>query len=179
MGRFMRLSSCSCFLYSMLLSPVAVATIPTQVLDWRTDSLVAGLLRLKDKFLDTSTRTDTEYVGAVLRDRDGRYRFTVGNGKPGQDTVTFRVRYPQSSELVGFWHTHGDAGPHRDRFSRADVELVRDTGKPFFLITADGRLLVLTPAAAEGSGGLYTGQGSGRSRATRGSRAGTPVLSNV
>lgn len=179
MGRFMRMSSCSCLIYTMLLSPVSVASIPTRTLDWCTDSLVEGLLRLKDKFLDTSKRSDTEFVGAVLQDSSGRYRFTVGNGKPGQDTVTFQVRYPQTQELVGFWHTHGDQGPNRDRFSRADVELVRNTGKPFFLITADGRLLVLTPEAAQGSGGLFSDQGSGRSRAVRGSRAGIPVLSSL
>lgn len=179
MGRLIRMSSCSCLLYWMLLSPTSVASIPTEPLDWHTDGLIEGLVRLKDRFLDTSVRNDTEYVGAVLRDPDGRYRFTVGTGKPRQDRVTFQVRHPSSQELVGFWHTHGAHGPNRDRFSRADVELVRDTGKPFFLITADGRLLVLTPAEARDAGGLLTGQGSGRSRAARGSRAGTPLLTNL
>ena len=137
-------------LTSLCLPAVALTNVLTTPLGWQTASIESGLSRLKDEFLDESVQLDTEYVGAVLRNADGSFEFTHGQGKPGQDKVSFRIRRPEDAELVGLWHTHGSHGPTRAIFSPTDAELVRTTGLPFYLITPDGEIRVLRPEHVSG-----------------------------
>ncbi len=108
----------------------------------------AAVRTLATARLDDSRRHDREWVGGVLRTADGRYRITEGVGCAGQDTVTFSVPVTPRTELVAFWHTHGDAGQARHLFSPDDGRVVSDTGKYFYLMTPDGTLKVLRPAHA-------------------------------
>jgi hypothetical protein len=132
-------------------SHAAAANVMTEALHWRAQDIDSGLNRLKELFLDDSIGHDTEFVGAVLRTPDGGYQFTQGRGRPGQDQVTFRIRRPLGTELVGLWHTHGARGPTRAFFSPTDVALVGRTGLPFYLITPDGEIRVLRPEHAQKS----------------------------
>lgn len=120
----------------------AVLTVPV---NWHVGELERGLMRLSDSFLRSSTRHDVEYVGAVLQRADGRYTFTQGTGRKGQDSVTFKIRHTRDVQIVGFWHTHGDAGFARDIFSPTDADLVRSMQLPFYLITPHGEIRVLRP----------------------------------
>ena len=122
-----------------------LANVVTVPLDWQARSIEAGFQHLKEHILDKSIRTDTEYVGAVLRTADGSYEFTQGHGKPGQDRVSFRIQRPKEARIVALWHTHGAHGPARSIFSPTDAELVRQTKLPFYLITPDGEVRVLRP----------------------------------
>jgi Domain of unknown function (DUF4329) len=106
-------------------------------------TVVATVGAMARAHLDTSLRSDREFVGAVLQDQGGRFRATVGAGCPGQDTVTFSVAVPVGSRLAAFWHTHGAAGPLRELFSPDDAQLVLSTGYDFYLVTPDGELRVL------------------------------------
>lgn len=99
--------------------------------------------------LAASLHSDREFVGAVLRDHEGRYWATVGVGCAGQDTVTFAISVPVGLHVSAFWHTHGAAGPLRDFFSPDDVELVTTTGRDFYLITPGGAVRVLSAADAK------------------------------
>ena len=76
---------------------------------------------------------------------DGRLRSTAGKGCPGSDGFSLRVADLQGA--VGLWHTHGSAGPFRRYFSPSDADLVRHTGLPLYLITADNQVRVLTTEA--------------------------------
>ena len=127
----------------------AAASVITAPLEWRVKSIEVGLEHLKGEILDRSIREDTEFVGAVLQKADGTYEFTQGNGKPGQDKVSFRIRRPEGAEIVALWHTHGGHGPTRAVFSPTDAQLVRQTGLPFYLITPDGEVRVLRPEHVE------------------------------
>lgn len=158
-------------LASLAGSQLALANVITAQLDWRAESIEAGLNRVKDQFLDASIREDAEYVGAVLRDPAGSITFTQGNGEPGQDRVTFRIQRPSDTELVGLWHTHGAHGPTRAVFSPTDAALVRQTGLPFYLITPQGEIRVLRPEHVEGRQTGTRVEGS-LSRLPRGSHPG-------
>jgi hypothetical protein len=98
-----------------------------------------------EQYLEHSRHTDREYVGGVLRDRHGRYRYTVGHAAAGTDTVRFRVGVVTGHELVGFWHTHGRQGSARELFSAEDVALVKGQGLPLYLITPNGHIRKLEP----------------------------------
>ncbi len=78
-----------------------------------------------------------------LRDGAGGYWTSVGSGCSGQNTVTFAVQVPAKMQLAAFWHTHGAAAPLRELFSPDDVDLVRSTGRDFYLITPRGEIRVL------------------------------------
>ncbi len=156
-------------------SQTAAATVLTMPLEWRTMTLEKGLHRLKEQFLDLSIRQDTEFVGAILRTSDGAYEFTQGRGQPGQSKVSFRIRRPAETEIIGLWHTHGDHGPSRAIFSPTDAELVRKTGLPFYLITPDGEIRVLRPDHVEGGRTRIRIQGT-MARLPRGSHPGERVV---
>jgi len=158
-----------------LISQNAGATVFTTPLDWRSTTLEAGFDRLKEQFLDLSIRNDTEFVGAVLQAADGHYEFTHGQGKPGQDKVTFRIQRPSDTRIVALWHTHGNHGPSRAVFSRTDAELVRQTGLPFYLITPDGEVRVLRPTHLERRHSRIRVRGT-MARLPRGSHPGERVM---
>jgi hypothetical protein len=165
----------SAALLTALISQSAAANVLTAPLNWQSMSIEVGLDRLKEQFLDLSVRKDTEFVGAVLRTPAGTYEFTHGNGKPGQDRVSFRIQRPADAEIVGLWHTHGAHGPTRAIFSPTDAELVRQTGLPFYLITPEGEVRVLRPEHVEGrSSGSRMIKGA-MSRLPRGSHPGERV----
>jgi hypothetical protein len=108
-------------------------------------SVIAAVDAMRREHLDHSTRSDREFVGAVVEDSAGGYWTSVGKGCSGQNTVTFAVQVPAKMRLAAFWHTHGSAGPSRELFSPDDVELVRSTGRDFYLITPRGEIRVLRP----------------------------------
>lgn len=111
-----------------------------------------------------SRRTDTEYVGA-LYDTGEWFRINVGRGCRGEDAFSARVPVIEGAAITAFWHTHGEAGPERSRFSPEDVEMVRSSARPFYLITPSGNVRVLTPSMIEKHSPL------------RGSHPGKPVQS--
>jgi hypothetical protein len=111
--------------------------------DFATSSAAAEALG--SAHLERSLASDREFVGGILRDSRGRFWGTVGAACSGQDTVTFAVAVPNGTTLAAFWHTHGAKGLFRDLFSPDDAELVRSTGRAFYLITPDGDLKVLEP----------------------------------
>ena len=110
------------------------------------DSVVAAVDAMRREHLDRSVRADREFVGAVVADRDGAFLTTVGSACSGQDTVTFAVQVPSGMSVAAFWHTHGAPAMFRELFSPDDVDLVRSTGRDFYLITPRGELRVLRPS---------------------------------
>jgi hypothetical protein len=108
-------------------------------------SVVAAVDAMRRAHLERSVRSDREFVGAVVENGAGGYWTSVGSGCSGQDTVTFAVQVPLETRVAAFWHTHGAAAALRDLFSPDDVDLVRSTGRDFYLITPRGEIRVLRP----------------------------------
>ncbi len=108
-------------------------------------SVVAAVDAMRRAHLERSVRSDREFVGAVVDNGAGGYWTSVGRGCSGQDTVTFAVQVPRQTRVAAFWHTHGADAPSRDVFSPDDVDLVRSTGRDFYLITPRGEIRVLRP----------------------------------
>lgn len=108
-------------------------------------SVIAAVDAMRREHLDHSIRSDREFVGAVVEDGAGGYWASVGKGCSGQNTVTFVVQVPAKMQVAAFWHTHGSAGPSRELFSPDDVDLVRNSGRDFYLITPRGEIRVLRP----------------------------------
>lgn len=108
-------------------------------------NVVAAVDAMRREHLDRSVRFDREFVGAVVENGAGGYWTSVGSGCSGQNTVTFAVQMPPNTQVAAFWHTHGAPASARDLFSPDDVDLVRNTGRDFYLITPRGDLRVLRP----------------------------------
>ena len=66
-------------------------------------------------------------------------------------------------QLAAFWHTHGAPARLRELFSPDDVDLVRSTGRDFYLITPRGEIRVLRPSDVPRIGAI----GIGRATASR------------
>lgn len=113
-------------------------------------SVVAAVDAMRREHLDRSVVSDREFVGAVVENPDGGFWTSVGSGCSGQDTVTFAVDVPRGVAVAAFWHTHGAPALYRDLFSADDVDLVRSTGRDFYLITPSGDLRVLRPGDIPG-----------------------------
>jgi hypothetical protein len=126
-------------------------------------SVIAAVDAMRREHLDHSIRSDREFVGAVVEDGAGGYWTSVGKGCSGQNTVTFVVHVPATMQLAAFWHTHGSAAPLRELFSPDDVDLVRSTGRDFYLITPRGEIRVLRPNEVQRMRVI----GSGRATASR------------
>ncbi len=94
-------------------------------------------------YAQRSAALDVEFVGAVYYADSGTYRVVVGRGCALDDGFRFRLPRIAGARPVALWHTHGAAGAARDLFSPADAATVRDTGLPFYLVTAAGGVLVL------------------------------------
>ena len=133
--------------FSAHASPGGCAVVRTALDQQRTfGSVVAAIDAMRLEHLDNSVRSDREFVGAVVANHDGRFQTSVGSGCRGQDTVTFTVQVPAGMSVAAFWHTHGAPALFRDLFSPDDVDLVRVSGRDFYLITPRGELRVLRPS---------------------------------
>jgi hypothetical protein len=108
-------------------------------------NVVAAVDAMRREHLERSVRSDREFVGAVVENGSGGYWTSVGSGCSGQNTVTFAVQVPPRAQVAAFWHTHGAPAASRDLFSPDDIDLVRNTGLDFYLITPRGELRVLRP----------------------------------
>lgn len=105
------------------------------------DSELEAVTAAIQRFNPYSIDEDREYLGAIIVNK-GKYQFLVARGRPHQDRVTIHLPIPKGADLVAFWHTHGAAGPHRHLFSGVDTQLVRSTGKPFYMANHRGELRV-------------------------------------
>ncbi len=123
----------------------ALPTVDTHIAPGQFDSPLAAVHGAGEVYLEVSRRSDREYVGGVLRDAGGAYRYTAGRAEAKADQVTFRVVLAPGYELVAFWHTHGRRGTARELFSEDDTRLVAAQGLPFYLITPSGRIRLLKP----------------------------------
>ena len=122
-----------------------LALVNTKILKDTYLSPEQALSAMAEKFLVTSRRRDAEYVGGLLRLSTGEIQVTSGFGGRGEDSVGFSVPKARGVQIIAFWHTHGDFGYARERFSATDAEMVRSTGKPLYLITPSGEIRVLRP----------------------------------
>lgn len=138
-------------LYSSAVSTRMGGVVLTHLTEPRFDTLFAAVEAAACTALPNSTQEDREHVGALLRMSDGRYGYLTGAGLSGVDRVRFSVRVPANSEVVALWHTHGAAGVDRDLFSLVDLDLVREVRVPLLLVTADGRVKLLSIEAARAS----------------------------
>ena len=160
---------------SSFASPNTCGVVQTSVDRQRAyASVVAAVDAMRREHLNRSIRSDREFVGAIVENGAGEYWTSVGSGCSGQDTVTFAVQIPAAARLAAFWHTHGAAAASRDLFSPDDVDLVRHTGRDFYLITPRGEIRVLRTDDVAGVGAT----GAGRMRASR-ATIGHAVKSNV
>ncbi|MGI9286776.1 MAG: DUF4329 domain-containing protein, partial [Pseudomonadales bacterium] len=107
-------------------------------------SPLAAVMAAENEYNPLSIAQDREFIGAILQ-HNGLFRYTVGQGLSGEDTVTVRVAVPRGAEIVAFWHTHGAAGHGRRYFSREDTALVNSWNKPFYMADYSGTLRVFNP----------------------------------
>ncbi len=137
----------SCVALQAVASPGSCSVVATAIDRQRSyANVVAAVDAMRQHYLDASIHSDREFVGAVVTNRSGGFWASVGFGCPGQDKVTFSVSIPVEMQVAAFWHTHGAPALFRDVFSPEDVDLVRSTGRDFYLITPRGQLKVLRPA---------------------------------
>lgn len=115
------------------------------------ETIGALLGHLERRHNEPSRQQDAEHVGAIFRRADGSYAASHGIGRQGRDAVSFTTPRPADHEIIAYWHTHGAAGVLRDVFSMTDSELVRTTGRPFYLLAPNGEIRVLTPEMADRS----------------------------
>lgn len=107
-------------------------------------SPLAAVLAAENEYNPLSIAQDREFIGAILL-QGGVYRFTVGHGISGEDTVTVRLALPRGAKIIAFWHTHGAAGHGRKYFSAVDTALANSWRKPFYLADYSGTLRVFNP----------------------------------
>lgn len=148
-------------------------TVDTQLARGEFGSVLDAVETAGGQYLEPSKRTDREYVGGILKNDDGSYRYTAGHAESRDDTVSFRVSLQSGYHLVAFWHTHGHPGRAREFFSAQDVSLVKEQGVALYLITPAGRIRVLEPGrirpvrarrSTYGRGGAAAGMIVGRLR---------------
>jgi hypothetical protein len=141
-------------LCAALLLPVCAFACPkvvdTQLSHESFPSEIDARRALSAGVLGESVAPDVELAGALYR-LDDRVRVSIGRGCPGADSIRFSSPIIDGEIPAAFWHTHGGAGPARDRFSPDDVRLVLDVGRPFYLITPRGDIRVLDPSRARGA----------------------------
>lgn len=107
-------------------------------------SPLAAVLAAENEYNPLSIARDREFIGVIFQHRD-MYRYTVGQGLSGEDTVTVRLAVPRGAKVVAFWHTHGAAGHGRKYFSAVDTALVNSWNKPFYMADASGTLRIFKP----------------------------------
>lgn len=124
------------------LIPVRVCAIPiTQAL---FSSELEAVQAATNLYNPISIREDREYMGAIYRSGD-YYGFTVVAGDIGANKISFKIPAEQWSSVVALWHTHGDASPLKQYFSRTDTRLVKQLRKPLYLADYTGTLKVFRP----------------------------------
>lgn len=154
----------SCVAFPAGATPNGCGVVATAIDHKQTyPSVVAAVDAMRRQHLDRSVRSDREYVGAVVENLDGGFWASVGSGCSGQDTVTFTIDVPRGMAVAAFWHTHGAPALYRDLFSADDVDLVRSTGRDFYLITPRGDLRVLRPGDIRGIDRVVRIKPAGRS----------------
>ena len=124
-----------------MLSNVAVANTTNNGV---YDSELAAVRAATDLYNPISLREDREFMGAIVR-QGSHYSYTVLPGKMGGNSVSLTFSGEEWQNVVALWHTHGDASPLRQYFSRLDTRLVQETGKRFYLADYTGVLKVLRP----------------------------------
>lgn len=91
-----------------------------------------------------SIREDREFMGTIYR--SGNYfGYTVTAGEVGAHRIRISVPVERWDSVVALWHTHGDASPTRQYFSRLDTRLVKRHDKPLYLADFTGILKVFRP----------------------------------
>lgn len=126
---------------SVLFGPRGAVTPDTAI--GFADQLEAVLAAV-NRFNPRSIRDDREFLGAILV-RAGSYFYSAAAGEAGRDRITARIRFPESFDIVAFWHTHGAHGEHRHLFSALDTHLANSQGRPFYLADHTGALKVFSP----------------------------------
>ncbi|MEE8042076.1 MAG: DUF4329 domain-containing protein, partial [Pseudomonadales bacterium] len=123
-------------------------TVDTRLAHGEFESILYAVQSAGRQYHEPSRRTDREYVGGILKNNDGRYRYTAGHAESRDNAVSFRVSVQSGYRLVAFWHTHGRPGRARELFSAKDANLVTEQGLPFYLITPTGCIRVMEPGRA-------------------------------
>ncbi|OED43038.1 hypothetical protein ACH42_11175 [Endozoicomonas sp. (ex Bugula neritina AB1)] len=109
-------------------------------------SLLEAVVTASNLYNPLSIREDTEYIGAILRNKDsGLFCYTVTAGHQGRDKVSTEISIPDDHEVSAFWHTHGEGKEHRQFFSATDMQLVKQWQLPLYLADYTGWLKVLKP----------------------------------
>lgn len=127
----------------------------------RFTTIKEAVVAAANRYNPMSIQQDREFLGAIVM-LDGQYRYTVGHGESGQDTVSLRLQIPKNAKVVAFWHTHGDAAPNRRYFSKIDTQLAEQWQLPFYLADYTGALRIFEPGvsriryAGMRSGGSYS-----------------------
>jgi hypothetical protein len=153
-----------CIAFPAAATPNACGVVATAIDHKQTyPSVVAAVDAMRREHLERSVHSDREFVGAVVKNPDGGFFTSAGSGCSGQDTVTFTIDVPRGMAVAAFWHTHGASAPYRDLFSADDVDLVRFTGRDFYLITPRGDLKVLRPGDIAGIDRVIRTRSAGRS----------------
>ena len=136
----------------LLASPSAHAddVIRTATLDLGTfNTETQAVEAMRELCLIASIEENAEHMGAIVKTAGGDYLVTHGKASPGQTQVAFAISRPAEAEIVALWHTHGAPGRRTERFSIQDLDTVRQTGLPFYLITPRGEIRVVVSKAGE------------------------------
>ncbi len=148
----------------------AAGTKSTAVANATFNSQLAAVQAAANQYNPLSVAQDREFIGAILQ-HNGGYRFTVGQGMSGEDTVSVRIALPRGARVVAFWHTHGAAGHARKYFSAVDTALVNSWNKPFYMADAAGVLRVFSPGdntmTAMQAGRLSLGRQAGYAKGSK------------
>ena len=148
----------------------AVRAKSTAVATPTFSSQLTAVRAAANQYNPLSIAQDREFIGAILQ-HNGGYRYTVGQGMSGEDTVSVRIALPRGAKVVAFWHTHGAAGHARKYFSAVDTALVNSWKKPFYMADAAGVLRVFTPGdntlTAMQAGQLSLGRQAGYAKGSK------------
>lgn len=92
-----------------------------------------------------SIEQDREVGGGIIRQPNGKYRYTYTLGNQRQGTVSMRIGKRPDEELVAMWHTHGAQGSFRQYFSPRDLQTATETGVPMYMTDHNGALRYVKP----------------------------------
>lgn len=106
---------------------------------------ISAVIHASKTYRPLSQTEDVEYMGAIIRDINGKFIYSVANNRRGGDQIKINIKLKRGWKVIAFWHTHGKPSGYREYFSDTDTELVNKTGKPLYLATPTGRLKVFYP----------------------------------
>lgn len=135
--------------FCLYLAGMVIAAVPIVV------RAIPGTERLYDSELEAvraatnlynpiSIRDDREFMGTIYKSGQ-YYGFTVSAGEIGANRIAIEIPVQQWDSVVALWHTHGNASPLKQFFSRLDTRLVEQFGKPLYLADYTGSLKVFRP----------------------------------